>query len=160
MMRQNAKNCRERRGRRGKRVREGKKRKEREKSEWRRTRGRMGGEGRIEMKREGERESGGRGIRLFASEPEEFNMRHQSYLSSQHFYSLAAHCDRETASGWVEGVRCLEVARKVAFGLSVFNIGLRRTVNLEGAPVTQESWYQCGKTCYHLVPSFQTCFTE
>ena len=44
-------------------------------------------------------------------------MCHQSYLLSQHFYTLAALCDSETASrSKVEGARSLEVAMKMAFG--------------------------------------------
>ena len=45
-------------------------------------------------------------------------MRHHSYLPSQHFYACAALCNGETASG--SKVKCLEVARKMAFGLAVF----------------------------------------
>ena len=42
---------------------------------------------------------------------------HQIYLSSQQFYTLTVLCDSETASGnKVEGVRSLEIARKMAFG--------------------------------------------
>ena len=58
-------------------------------------------------------------------------------------------------------MRSLKIARKMACGLAVFiqiepatvsvifttlkprNVGLWRTVNLEGAPVTQESWCHC-----------------
>ena len=44
-------------------------------------------------------------------------MCHHSYLSSQHFYTLAALCDSETASrSKVEGMRSLKVARKMTFG--------------------------------------------
>ena len=79
-------------------------------------------------------------------------------------YTQAALCGGETASGSkVEGMR----SRNMAFGLASdtfttlqhWNVGLWRTVNLEGAPVTQESWCQC-EDFNHLVPSSQTCFTE
>ena len=49
--------------------------------------------------------------------------RHESYLSSQHFYTIAALCDGKTASGSkVEGVRSIKVARILEDGLSFMGL--------------------------------------